>query len=302
MEILGPLILSSVFTYLLALGLLRWAPRLRIVDACGTPIGGAALVLGSLAGFLPFTSPSMGLWGWLIGALAVALVGTIDDRRGLSAEIKLIVQALAALCPLLLGGFIIRSLDLFGVGIKLGLLAVPFTLLWIVGVTNALNLIDGLDGLAAGLVVIVASAIAILSAGSSNGEALALSLALLGAALAFLRFNTHPARLFLGDGGSYFLGFVLSILTVAALGGGWGPAERIPFLIVVILLGYPVADTLWAIIRRVRAGRSIFTADREHIHHQLLKKGRGYRRTVWLLYGLFALLAGLGLLLGNLTR
>jgi len=297
MEILGPLILSYALTHLLALGLLRLAPRLGFVAACGTPIGGAALVLGSLAGFLPFVPSSGGLWGWLIGALAVALLGTIDDRRGLSAEIKLIVQALSALFPLLLAGFIIRSFDLFGVGIELGAFAVPFTLLWIVGVTNALNLVDGLDGLAAGLVVIIAAAIAILSAGSSNREALALSLALLGAALAFLRFNAHPARLFLGDGGSYFLGFVLSILTVAALGGGWRPVERVPFLIVVVLLGYPIADTFWAIIRRVHAGRSIFTADREHIHHQLLRRSWGYRRTVWLLYGFFALLAALGLLL-----
>ncbi len=306
MPILIAPIISAIVTYLLAWGMLRWAPRLGLVDwpserkphARETPIGGMALVLGSLAGFLPLAVPlSLDLLGWLLGALGVAFLGLMDDRRELSASSKLLGQSLAALFPILLGGFILHSVCLFGIEVDLGLLAVPFTFLWLLGITNAFNLMDGLDGLAIGATIILAATSAVLSSQMGNGSALALSLALLGGAIVFLRFNIYPARLFLGDSGSYFLGFTVALLTISALQREWGPSERVPLLVPMVLLGYPLADTFWAIIRRLRAGRSIFKADREHLHHQLLRRDWGYRRTVWVLYGFFTVLAVLGLLL-----
>jgi len=307
MEIFGVLAVSFAITYLLALGMERWAPRLGLVDspACrkpherGTPIGGVALVAGVLAGFLPFAPHSQALWGWLAGALGVALLGTIDDRLQLRAELKLLGQTLAALAAALGGGLIISSVEIFGVEIALGMLAVPSTLLWIVGITNAFNLIDGLDGLAAGAAIFASMATLVMSVQAGNSEALPLSLAIIGASLAFLRFNSHPARLFLGDGASYFLGFTFALLTVSASVGRWEPLEGVPFAVPLVLLGYPILDTLWAIIRRLRAGRSILEADREHIHHRLLVSSWGYRRTVWLFYALFAALAALSLLLAS---
>jgi UDP-GlcNAc:undecaprenyl-phosphate GlcNAc-1-phosphate transferase len=307
MEIFGVLAISFGITYLVALGMERWAPRLGLMDspACrkpharGTPVGGVALVIGVFVGFTPFASRSPAIWGWLIGALGVALLGAIDDRWGLRAELKLLGQTLAALVTVFGGGLIIRSIEVFGVEIALGMLAVPFTLLWIVGITNAFNLIDGLDGLAAGAAIFISAAALVMSMQAGNSEALLLSLALIGSSLAFLRFNSHPARLFLGDGASYFLGFTFALLTVVASGSRWEPLERVPFIAPLVLLGYPITDTLWAIIRRLRAKRSIFEADREHIHHRLLGRGWGYRRTVWLFYGLFAILAALSVLLAS---
>lgn len=302
MPALFVLTISVGVTYLLAWAMLHWAPKLGLTDlpterkphGKETPIGGPALMLGSLVGFLLFAPLSSELWSWLVGALGVALLGLIDDHRELSARIKLLGQTLATLSPVLWGGLIIHSIHLWGMTIHLGVLAGPFTFLWILGVTNAFNLIDGLDGLAAGAVAILAVSSAILSSQAGNEAALLLSLALLGASTTFLCFNTHPARLFLGDGGSYFLGFTVALLTVASLKAEWGPTEDVPLLVPVVMMGYPLADMLWAIVRRIRAGRSIFEADREHLHHQWLKAGWGYRRAVWMLYGLFLALALLG--------
>ncbi len=282
----------------------RWAARLGLIDAPNgrklhsheTSIGGLAVVAGSLAGFLPFVSPPFVMWSWLAGALSVALLGSLDDRRELSAPVKLVGQTLAALL-LVLGGFMMYSITLLDLEIELGALAVPFTVLWLVGITNAFNLMDGLDGLAGGAAVILAAAGAILSIPTGNSQILALSLAVLGAALAFTLFNTHPARLFLGDGGSYFLGFTFAFLTLAAVAGPGGILEEVPLLVPIVLLGYPIADTLWAIMRRIWAGRSIFLPDQEHLHHRWLKRVGDHRRAVWALYGLLVVLAALGLLL-----
>lgn len=303
----APFLISASLTALLAYGCLRWAPRWGLVDepdprkphARTVPIGGPALVLGVLAGSLPFLGASP--WGlsWIVGGALVAAVGTWDDRRGLSPWVKLLGQLGAALISVASGSVLIPSLDLIGWEIPLGALAVPLTLLWVVGVTNALNLIDGLDGLALGQSLVAALALAALSAQTGDDAALALSFALLGGALAFLAFNRHPARLFLGDGGSYFLGFTLALLALIAPSGP-GPEGRgagVPLLVPMALLGYPIADTLWAIIRRLRARRSIFQADTEHVHHRMLALLGDECKAVWAFYGLFLLLAALGMAL-----
>ena len=307
MATLGPFLISASLTALLAYGLLRWAPRLGLVDvptprkahARTVPIGGLALVVGVLGGSVPFLTALGSEWGWswVIGSLFMAFMGTLDDRhhRGLSAWAKLAGQLGAALIPIAFGSFLIASLDLFGWEVSLGVLAVPFTLLWIVGITNALNLIDGLDGLACGQAFIAALALAGLSAQAGGDAALVLSSALLGGAFAFLVFNRYPAKLFLGDGGSYFLGFTLALLSVTAISD---PREgSVPLLVSIVLLGYPIADTLWAIVRRLRAGRSIFQPDAEHFHHRIRDAMRDERKAVWAFYGFFLLLAALAIAL-----
>lgn len=309
-SLIGAAIVGAGLTLLLSVVMLRWAPRLGLTDAPGgrkphtarTPVGGAAVVLGSMAGALVFIAPAPEIVGWLLGALLVGLMGTIDDLRGLRPHVKLAGQLTAALFPVIMGDFVISSVELFGVVIDLGPFAVPLTLLWLVGITNGVNLIDGLDGLAVGATLVAAGVSALLAAQTGNGEVLALSLALLGAVAAFLRFNSHPARLFLGDGGSYFLGFTLAWLTVGALSPDVRELRSVPVLVPVALLGYPIIDTLWAIVRRARAGRPIFAPDMEHLHHRLQERFGDVRRTVRLFYGLFLGSAALALLLWALAR
>ena len=312
MATLGPFLISASLTALLAYGLLRWAPRWGLLDEptprtrkahpWSVPVGGPALVLGVLAGAAPFLLASEWGRGWIAGSALVALVGTWDDRRALSPWVKLAGQLGAALIPVALGPFLIPALSLFGWEMPLGALAIPVTLLWVVGITNALNLIDGLDGLACGQALVAALALAGLSAQTGSGAALALSFALLGGSLAFLAFNRHPARLFLGDGGSYFLGFTLALLSVSALLGPDSQGRGVPLLVPIAILGYPIADTLWAIVRRLRAGRSIFQPDAEHLHHGIREALGDERKAVWALYGLFFLLAALGMAIGASER
>ncbi len=306
-----PFVLALVVTLALARGLLRWAPRLGLLDAPtarkpharAVPVGGPALALGVLAGWgasAPWTR-EWALAGWLLGALVVAVVGLVDDRRALPPTTKLLGHVVAALIPVA-SGHVVRGVALGDLVVPLGPLAAPLTLLWVVGVTNALNLADGLDGLACGLALVVALASAALSAQTGHADALTLAWALAGAALGFLALNAPPARLFLGDSGSYFLGFLLAGLTLTAPTPPSGPGldpdldlDGVPLLVPLALLGYPLADTLWAIARRLKAGRSIFEPDDQHLHHELRRALGDESKAVWALWGLTMLLAALAL-------
>lgn len=308
-------IVSAGATVLLSRGLLHVAFRFGLMDKPdgrkphrgGVPIGGPALVLGSVAGLIPLLGlapTSLGVaspvellpggrWTWA-GALGVAALGLWDDRRELPPRIKLAGQVVFALFPVFLGRLMVQSVELSGFEMGLGPLAGPLTVLWLVGITNAFNLIDGLDGLAAGAAVVLAAASVVASGAWGEGSALVPSLQILGAAAAFAYLNRHPARVFLGDSGSYFLGFLLAVTVTSSVGGA--ELEGVPLGILVLWFGYPLGDTLWAIVRRAWAGRSIFAADREHLHHRLCERTGSHVGTVWLLYALFFLLAGLGLL------
>jgi UDP-GlcNAc:undecaprenyl-phosphate GlcNAc-1-phosphate transferase len=259
----------------------------RKIHSHPRPIGGAAFFPGFIA--ILFFLPSREIISLVVGGVLVGVMGLIDDIRGLNPKLKLLLQAIAALGPIT-GGIVISSLDVFN--LELGIFGIPFTLLWIVGVTNAFNLIDGLDGLASGGAAIASLFVIFLALNNGVGEVVLLSAALLGASLGFLRYNFHPARLFLGDSGSYFLGFLLSALVVIADEGNLSFSA-------VLILGLPIADTLWAIIRRLASGQSILVADRGHIHHRLLKLGWGYKKTVLFLYGIFIILGALGLVISQ---
>jgi UDP-GlcNAc:undecaprenyl-phosphate/decaprenyl-phosphate GlcNAc-1-phosphate transferase len=311
----------------LATPVVRWiAVRARAIDHPSdrkvhpkpTPTaGGMAILVGALVGlgvaylipsFRAVYRESSELQGALFAALAITAVGLFDDVRTLSAPAKVAGQVLAA------GLLILNSVELLffwfpsqGV-ISLGSdLAVPLTVAWVLVMVNAVNLIDGLDGLAAGTVAIAAVAffawlfVTPATFPSSSMTAAILSAIVAGAAIGFLPYNFYPARIFMGDSGSMLLGILLAAATISGVGrtiqpkGGDIAAFSIPVLIPAIVLAVPLADVALAIIRRVRRGRPIFAPDKEHIHHQLRNVGLTHRRAVLIMYFWSVLLAGAAL-------
>src|SRR5882757_3308504 len=230
----------------------------------------------------------------LAPASLVFLLGVYDDLYTAGPFIKFAVQALAA-TMLFMGGLRIVNIPvLFGQHQLPWFLGLPLTILWVLAITNAFNLIDGLDGLAAGSALfstLVAFVVALL-----NGYSLVtvMTIALAGAILGFLRYNFNPATIFLGDSGSLFIGFVLSAL---ALQGAQKAPTIVAVAIPVVSFGLPILETSLSIVRRLISGRPVFTADREHIHHKLLQHGMTHRQVVILLYGVSAIFALLSLFL-----
>jgi UDP-GlcNAc:undecaprenyl-phosphate GlcNAc-1-phosphate transferase len=227
-------------------------------------------------------------------ASLVFLLGVYDDIHGVGPYFKFSVQGIAA-TMLFLGGLRIVNIPVVFGDLRLPwILGWAFTVLWVLAITNAFNLIDGLDGLAAGSALfstLVAFVVALL-----NGPSLVtvMTIALAGAILGFLRFNFNPATIFLGDSGSLFIGFVLSAL---ALKGAQKAPTIVAVAIPVVSFGLPILETALSIVRRLIGGRPVFTADREHIHHKLLQHGMSHRQVVILLYGVSAVFAMLSLFL-----
>jgi UDP-GlcNAc:undecaprenyl-phosphate/decaprenyl-phosphate GlcNAc-1-phosphate transferase len=230
----------------------------------------------------------------LLPASIIFLLGVYDDLRSVGPYIKFAVQAAAA-TMLFLGGLRILNIPvLFGQRQLPWFLGLPFTILWVVAITNAFNLIDGLDGLAAGSALfstLVAFVVALLSGYSL---VTVMTIALAGATLGFLRYNFNPATIFLGDSGSLFIGFLLSAL---ALAGAQKAPTIVAVAIPVVSFGLPILETSLSILRRLISGRPVFTADREHIHHKLLQHGLSHRQVVIVLYGVSAIFALLSLFL-----
>ena len=226
---------------------------------------------------------------FVVGALLAAALGLADDIWRLRARYKLAVQlGIGAL--LCWGGFTIEQVQLPGdVVIPLGVFAVPFTMLWVAGVMNAMNLIDGLDGLAGGVAAIAAATAFVLALVLGKPLLAVYMAAMLGALGGFLFYNFHPASIFMGDAGSLFLGYFLSAaLLVPARDSSWGTVE---IAVPLVILGVPIADTAFAIARRVLRNRGVFSPDRRHLHHRLLTLGMSHRQAVLTIYGLSAALA-----------
>ena len=251
-------------------------------------------------------------FGWLFIASAVVLgLGAVDDFRRMPVSIKFFFQIIAGLI-VALTGYRIEAIGLPFLTIHLGALAIPATVFWVVAITNAINLLDGLDGLAAGTSLIVCLAIFGISLLNQNVGISLMSVILAGSILGFLKYNFHPASIFLGDSGAYFLGFVLSVFS---LQGGLKETTTVAILIPIVALGLPIIDTLLAMFRRLLKslhimevdqeknqvkffyldGWSMFKADRQHIHHRLLQIGFTQKKAVMILYGVSLILGGLAL-------
>jgi UDP-GlcNAc:undecaprenyl-phosphate GlcNAc-1-phosphate transferase len=221
--------------------------------------------------------------GLLAGALLLAGVGVLDDTRRLRAGHKLLGQVAAASLAYAAGYHIDSvTLPLFG-ALSMGVFALPVTVLWVVGVVNALNLIDGLDGLAGGIAFFAGVTNLVVASVSHDVFQSAVMATMLGSVLGFLVFNFNPARIFMGDSGSYFLGFILG--TTSLTGSTQKTSTAVAILVPVLALGLPIFDTLFTIVRRFLERRPIFSPDRGHIHHRLLDMGITHRRAVLILYG-----------------
>ncbi|OGK08774.1 MAG: hypothetical protein A2W80_17280 [Candidatus Riflebacteria bacterium GWC2_50_8] len=290
----------------------RIALNLGLVDRPGgrkihkSPIprvGGVALYIGGLIGALPFLSDNTETFGILLAGTFVMLIGLLDDLIELQARIKLAGQIVAC-CILLFCGVKIGFVTDFITGqglVALGLLTYPLTLLWVIGLTNTVNLVDGVDGLAGGIVFIALAtllAVRLVTPHLHDSEVirnvLVLTASIMGSLLAFLRYNIYPAVIFMGDSGAYFLGFMTAALSVAGATKG---SILFPLVVPLIAFGLPVFDVFFAILRRYSRRVPIFQADKEHLHHRLLQKGFSQRDTtrfLWMVstcFGFVAVLA-----------
>jgi UDP-GlcNAc:undecaprenyl-phosphate GlcNAc-1-phosphate transferase len=230
--------------------------------------------------------------GVLVAMSVIFLVGLIDDLVTLSPGVKLLGQVVAAGIAVASGLKIAYVGNPFGGGlVSLGLLAAPITLLYIVSFTNVINLIDGLDGLAAGVTAIAAVSLLLLAAQANRLDAAALAAAVIGACVAFLRYNFHPASIFMGDSGALFLGFTLSAISLM---GVMKSSATIALAVPLLIVGVPIFDTASAIVRRLLHRRPIQEADKGHIHHRLLGRGFNQTQTVLIIYVWCAALAVAG--------
>jgi UDP-GlcNAc:undecaprenyl-phosphate GlcNAc-1-phosphate transferase len=271
-------------------------PRLggvAIAIAFGVAIGFAAVAtldLNAVGVLRPNRAPAI-----LAGAGLLVIVGIIDDVRGMRALVKLVWQIAAAVLAFAMG-LSLERLHLPGGVVELGILALPVTVIWIVAVINAINLIDGLDGLATGVVLTALGAFALLAASDGVDPTLPIIAAAGGAAIGFLAYNLHPASIIMGDTGSMFLGFVVGAVSISLVQDGVLPQ---PPWVPVIALAIPLADMVWAIVRRTARGDPFFVADRGHIHHQLLRLGLSQRDAMLILTAVSAGLAVMAVLLGR---
>ncbi len=256
-------------------------------------IGGIGIFAGILVGIFAtvfFTKDTWQLWA-LIPISLIALMGFVDDVKGLSFKIKFLVQIVASvLAVVLVGASLNHFNNPFGGGISLGIFGPILAILWMVGVTNAINLTDGLDGLAAGISAISAFTIAVTSA-RVNVAATLVAISVFASSVAFLRYNFHPAKTFMGDTGSQLLGFTLALL---AIKGASLSASTLSLVVPLLALGVPILDTVYAFGRRILGGHNPFLPDKMHIHHQLLSIGFSHVTAVLFMYAisiLFAIIA-----------
>ncbi|MBQ6496494.1 MAG: undecaprenyl/decaprenyl-phosphate alpha-N-acetylglucosaminyl 1-phosphate transferase [Firmicutes bacterium] len=262
--------------------------------------GGIAIFVGMMASWAIFAEKTPGIYGAMAGCTIIYVLGAIDDLKNIKPLVKF-------------GGQVLAAAVAFGMGLRIQFITNWFsggnmifgdvacciiTILWLVAITNAVNLIDGLDGLAAGIAAISALCLAYVAYIHGQYLPTIAMMVVAGAALGFLPFNFNPAKIFMGDGGSQLLGFAIAAVSIT---GAVKSATLVVVLIPALVLGLPIFDTLMAIVRRTARHQSIGTADKEHLHHKILKAGFGQRRAVLLMYsvsgimGIIAVLYSRGL-------
>lgn len=279
------------------------AQRLRFVDIPDARkqhtqpiarVGGVGIVLGTIAAILLWIPHDPLVLGTVIGSMVIFSFGLWDDRADLHYSLKFGGQIAAALVVITIGGVQFHSLPLLPELVLPAWLGLPLSVVFIIAVTNAINLSDGLDGLAGGLSLLSLLAMAYLAYLADQTALTVMIVAMSGGILGFLRFNTYPARIFMGDGGSQFLGFNLAIAAMVLTDIDEGPYST---ALIPLLLGLPVLDTLGVMGQRLLEGRSPFQADRNHLHHKLMSLGWTHYETVALIYLLQGILVGLACLL-----
>ena len=255
-------------------------------------LGGIAIFFGFMVGMVMFAVMTREMISIMIASTLIVILGIFDDRKPLKAIFKLLVQIVAALIVIYVGGVKIDAItnpNIFSpnVYLELGWFSVPITVLWICGVTNAVNLIDGLDGLAAGIASISSICIMIIALLTKEYHIAVFTACLAGGCLGFLPHNFNPAKIFMGDSGSTFLGFALACISIEGMFKGYA---AISFAVPLLVLALPIFDTTVAILRRVRDHKPIMEPDRGHFHHKLIDMGFSQKQAVGIMYAISALL------------
>ncbi|MDU1055518.1 MAG: MraY family glycosyltransferase [Negativicoccus succinicivorans] len=275
-------------------------PNARKVHHGAVPrLGGLGIYIGFLASVLYSLPLSTEVIGLLMGSAVIIAVGVWDDICQIPAKVKLLGQILAAVVLVACGVRVDWILNPLGDYIYLSaFISVPLTILWVVGFTNMVNLIDGLDGLAAGVSSIAAVSVALIAYQMGQWNSVAITVAMAGAAIGFLQYNFNPAKIFMGDTGSMFLGYTLAAVSIM---GVMKTAATVALVVPVIALGLPIMDTALAIVRRKLSGMPIFAPDRGHLHHRLLDSGLSQKQVVLLMYAITAFLGMIALLVVHLN-
>lgn len=272
----------------------------RVHDHPIPRMGGLAIFIGFVLSLIFFVPMSTKVLGLLVGSVIIAVMGGVDDIVSLNPWVKLAGQIVAAIVAIRCGLVfdVISNPNIFAeeTYIEIGWLSIPLTMLWIVGCTNAVNLIDGLDGLAVGVSAISSMTMLIVSLFVSEPVVSIILAALTGACLGFMPYNLNPAKIFMGDVGSQLLGFVLSTASIMGL---FKLHAIITFFVPLLALALPLADTIFAFFRRILHGQSPFKADKGHFHHRLLAMGLNQKQVVAVLYGISAVLGLLAVLMAG---
>lgn len=244
-------------------------------------MGGLAIFIAFVCGILVFCEINTKVLGMLVGCLIIVITGIIDDKYNMNAFVKLFFQICAGSVAIL-SGIVIEQINLFGHQIVFGKFSGVVTLLWIIALTNAINLIDGLDGLSCGVSAIASVTLLISLFGSDTPlNDIIMIACLAGSCLGFLPFNFNPAKIFMGDTGALFLGYTMSVLSILGL---FKLNAVVSFWVPFLAFALPLVDTVFAFARRILTGRSPFSADRGHLHHRLIDRGFDHRHAVLILY------------------
>ena len=295
------LLVALIFSFLMTPVVRTFAYKVGAIDVpkdsrrmhkVPTPrLGGLAIFIGFMISTLLFVPMTPEMKSVLLGAVVIVVLGVVDDSVALPAKVKFIIQIAAALIPALNGVTIqaFSNPNIFSSNLywMLGGLSVPVTVLWIVAVTNSVNLIDGLDGLANGVSTISATTMLVIALLLGEADVSIVLAALVGACVGFMPYNFNPAKMFMGDTGAMFLGYILATMSIQGL---FKYYAVISFVVPFLILGLPIFDTSFAFFRRLAHGQSPMRPDREHIHHRLIDMGLNQKQAVATLYVVSAIL------------
>lgn len=278
-------------------------PNARKVHKTPIPrLGGLGIYFGFLLGYMFFGQESIQMNSILIGSFIIVITGIIDDIKPISAKYKFCGQVIGASIIPLYGGILLKDVSAFGLYLNFGVLSYPLTIFFILGVINCMNLIDGLDGLAGGIASIYFITIGIIAIifNNSSGLDTILTFVMLGSTLGFLFHNFNPASIFMGDSGSMFLGYMIAVISLL----GYKNVTFTSFIVPIFLLAIPILDTLFAIVRRTINHKPIAMPDKNHLHHQFLKKNLSQKKTVLIIYLIDLLFAAASIIyvLGNFEQ